>query len=115
MPGCARYAEEYHGKSMQKAFINVSAVLGGYRSIKEMGLDWKQFQGSVSEYNNLLQLFEVNRVMYFEGIEGQRRVAKEIFGGDKRRVYRSVTPFREILVGSKKPLKETLRWSPDLR
>ena len=115
MSGYARYAEKYHGKAMQKAFINVSAVLGGYWGMKEIGLNWKQFGGSVSEYYNLFQLFEVNKAMDFEGIEGQRKVAEEIFEGDKKRAYRNVSLFREVLVGSKKPLKDTMRWLPNLR
>ena len=115
MSGYARYAEKYHGKAMQKAFINVSAVLGGYWGMKEIGLNWKKFRGSVFEYYNLFQLFEVNKAMDFEGIEGQRKVAEEIFGGDKRRAYLNVSLFREVLVGSKKPLKDTMRWLPNLR
>ena len=115
MSGYGKYAEEYHGKAMQKAFINVSAVLGGYWGMKEIGLNWKQFGGSVSEYYNLFQLFEVNKAMDFEGIEGQRKVAEEIFEGDKKRAYRNVSLFREVLVGSKKPLKDTMRWLPNLR
>ena len=115
MSGYGRYAKEYHGENMQKAFKNVSAVLGGYWGMKEAGLNWKHFIGSVSEYDNLLQLFEVNKAMDFAGIEGQRRVAEEIFGGDKKRAYLNVSLFREILVGSKKPLKDTMGWLPNLR
>ena len=115
MSGYARYAEEYHGENMEKAFKNASAVLGGYWGMKEIGLNWKKFRGSVFEYYNLLQLFEINKAMDFKGIEGQRKVAEEIFGGDKKRAYRNVSLFREVLVGSKKPLKDTMRWLPNLR
>ena len=115
MSGYARYAERYHGKAMLKAFKNVSAVLGGYWGMKEAGLNWKNFPGSVSEYDNLLLLFEVNKAMDFAGIEGQRKVADKVFGGDKKRAYQNVSLFREVLVGSKKPLKDTMGWLPNLR
>ncbi|MCY4512766.1 MAG: hypothetical protein OXB86_03660 [Bdellovibrionales bacterium] len=115
MSGYARYAKEYHDGAMEKAFKKVSSVLGGYQSMKEIGLNWNKFRGSVSEYNNLLQLFEANKVMDFKGIEGQKKVAKEVFGGNKRRAYRNVSVFREILVGSKKPLQETMGWLLNLK
>ena len=115
MSGYGKYAKKYHGGNMQKAFLNVSSVLGGYWGMKEIGLNWKQFKGSVLEYDNLLQLFEVNRAMDFAGIEGQRKVADKVFGGDKKRAYLNVSIFREILVGSKKPLKDTMGWLLNLR
>ena len=115
MSGYGKYAKKYHGGNMHKAFLNVSSVLGGYWGMKEIGLNWKQFKGSVLEYDNLLQLFEVNRAMDFAGIEGQRKVADKVFGGDKKRAYLNVSIFREILVGSKKPLKDTMGWLLNLR
>ena len=85
MSGYARYAEKYHGGNMKKAFVNVSAVLGGYWGMKEIGLDWKKFRGSVSEYYNLLQLFEVNRVMDFEGPRrAEEKLRKRFLEGIKK-------------------------------
>ena len=50
--------------------------------MKNLGLDWKCFLGTVFEYQNLAQLFKNNDSLAFQGVEGQKRVAKEIFKDD---------------------------------
>ena len=64
--------------------MNVSSVLGGHANMKSLGLDWKCFFGTVFEYQNLAQLFKNNDPLAFQGVEGQKRVAKEIFKDDLR-------------------------------
>ena len=113
MSGYAEFAEKEYDSDMPKAFRNVSAVLGGYWGMKKLNLGWKQFQGSVLEYKNLIQLFSKYPPEYFQGIEGQKRVAKEIFEGHNRRTYTNVSVLREMLLGSREAFTD-LEWSPQL-
>ena len=98
---------------MQKAFQNVSSALGGHINMKSLGLDWKQFTGNASQYWNLIQLFKDNDITKFQGVEGQKRVAKEIFKDDLKRTYRNVSALREHLLGSWEAFKD-LGWSSNL-
>lgn len=113
MDGCARYAEQYHKGNMQKAFTNVSVVLGGYWGIQKLNLRWSQFQGSSSEYYKLIQFFKDHQAMDFKGPDGQREVAKRIFKGHNRRTYNNVSILREILFDNWDVFKE-LNWSKNL-
>ena len=116
MSGYARFARDHYGRDMSKTFKNISAVLGGRINMKLLGLDeWKSFQGSSVEYYNLIQLFQEMEIEELQGLEGQRKVAEEIFEGNKRRAYRNVSLFREVLIGNKKPLKDTMKWLPTLK
>ena len=63
---------------MSKAFVNVSSVLGGHANMKSLGLDWKQFNGKLSEYKKLFFLFKNNDPLAFQGVEGQKKLAKKI-------------------------------------
>ena len=114
MKGYPKYTKKYHQEGMEKAFQNVSAVLGGYWGMKKMNLQWKQFKGSVSEYYKLRQLFENYSATDFEGLKGQREVANKIFKGHTRRTYTNVSILREILFGSRKAFNE-LKWSINLK
>ena len=55
--GYALFAKDHYGEAMLKAFKNISSVLGGHANMKNLGLDWKCFFGTVFEYQNLAQLF----------------------------------------------------------
>ena len=113
MEGYAEFAKKEYDSDMSKAFKNISAVLGGYWGMKKLDLGWKQFQGSVSEYKNLIQLFSKYPIERFQGIEGQKKVAKEIFEGHNKRTYRNVSVLREMLLGSREAFTD-LEWSLDL-
>ena len=116
MSGQALFAREHYGRNMQKTFQNVSVVLGGHINMNLLGLDeWKVFQGSSEEYYNLIQLFQEREIKELQGLEGQKKVAEDIFEGDKERAYRNVSLLREVLVGNKKPLKDTLKWLSNLK
>ena len=108
--GYALFAKDHYGGAMLKAFKNVSSVLGGHANMKILGLDWKQFNGKSSEYWKLFLLFKNNDPLAFQGVEGQKKVAKEIFKGDLKRTYRNVSSLRVHLLGSWEAFKD-LGWS----
>ena len=99
MDGYALFAETHYDGDMQKAFKNVSAVLGGASNMKNLGLGWKCFFGNVSEYQKLIQLFKDNDITEFQGIEEQKKVAREIFKGEPKRAYRNGLYFKRNLIG----------------
>ena len=109
----ALFAKDHYDGDMKKAFMNVSSVLGGHANMKSLGLDWKCFFGTVFEYQNLAQLFKNNDPLAFQGVEGQKRVAKEIFKDDLKRTYRNVSSLRVHLLGSWEAFKD-LGWSSNL-
>ena len=109
--GYALYAEDYYNEDMNKAFINVSAVLGGAANMRELGLGWKVFKGSADEYHKLVQMFEETNITELRGKAGQEKVAKEIFKGDVKKTYANVSALRELLLGNRETFK-TLKWSP---
>ena len=113
MDGYALFSEDHYEDFMQKAFINVSSVLGGHINMKILGLDWKKFNGNASEYWNLIQLFKDNDIIKLKGVEGQKRVAKEVFKDDIKRTHRNVSILRETLLGSWEAFKD-LEWSSNL-
>ena len=108
--GYALYAEDYYNEDMNKAFQNVSAVLGGAANMRELGLGWKTFRGSADEYHKLVQMFEETNITELRGREGQEKVAKEIFKGDVKKTYKNVSALRELLLGDWETFK-TLKWS----
>ena len=113
MEGYARFAKEHYGGDMQKAFKNISAVLGGHIYMKAFGLDWKCFFGNVEEYQSLVQLFLETEITEFQGIEGQQKVAERIFKNDLKRTYINVSVLREMLLGSREAFTN-LEWAASL-
>ena len=111
--GYALFAKDYYDRAMLKAFKNVSSVLGGHANMKNLGLDWKQFNGKSSEYWKLFLLFKNNDPLVFQGVKGQKKVAKEIFKGNTKRTYNNVSALREHLLGSWEAFKD-LGWSSNL-
>ena len=111
--GYPLFAKDHYGEAMLKAFMNISSVLGGHANMKNLGLDWKCFFGTVFEYQNLAQLFKNNDPLAFQGVEGQKKVAKEIFKGNTKRTYNNVSALREHLLGSLEAFKD-LGWSSNL-
>ena len=110
MEGYALFAKDHYDGNMLKAFQNVSSVLAGHINMKSLGLDWKVFFGMEFEYQNLVQLFKNTDPLKFQGVEGQKTVAKEIFKGDTKRTYRNVSSLRVHLLGSWEAFKD-LGWS----
>ena len=50
MEGYALFADRHYDGNMLKAYMNISAILGGVKRTRELGLGWKQFPGTVSEF-----------------------------------------------------------------
>ena len=107
--GYVSFSKEYYEDNMHKAFVNVSAVLGGHLAMEGLGLGWIHFDGSVSEYENLFRLFANNPLQSFQGIAGKQRVAKEVFKGNGVRTYRNISVLREFLLGGRQVFKD-LKW-----
>ena len=109
MEGYALFSERHFVGNMQKAYMNISAILGGVKSVRELGLDWKKFQGSVNQFHALKGLFDRYTVKQLKGSEGQGQVAGKIFNGDRRKTYDNVSILREELLGDRKAFNE-LKW-----
>ena len=109
MKGYASFAEKYFEGDMQKAYKNVSAVLGGVLEMRKLNIGWKNFQGTVDQFKDLKKLFESNKREELKGEKGQSRVAREIFKGNKRKAYDMVSALREYLLGRAEAFDE-LDW-----
>ena len=107
MEGYARFAEEYYAGDMKKAYINVSSVLGGVHATRKLGLGWKQIQGSVSQFNALKEIFSIYSVKELK--EMQSQIARDIFDGDKSKLYVNVSVLREELIGDRETFNK-LNW-----
>ena len=107
--GYVNFSKKYFEGDMQKAYLNVSAVLGGVLEVRKLKLGWKKFQGTVDQFKDLKKLFESIEREELEGEKGQSRVAREIFKGNKIKAYDMVSALREELLGSKEGFKE-LNW-----
>ena len=107
--GYASFAKKYFEGNMQKAYKNVSAVLGGVLEMRRLKLDWKSFQGTVDQFKDLKKLFESIEREELKGEKGQLRVAREIFKGNKIKAYGMVSALREELLGRAEAFDE-LDW-----
>ena len=99
MEGCARFAEKYVDGQMQKAFINVSAVLN---RVEFTELDWQQFQGTTVQFHALLEDFSKHYPEGYKDLKGQQRLANQIFKGDMLKTYRNVSVLRGHFFGEDK-------------
>ena len=101
--GNARYAERHHDSHMERAFINVSAVLSTAEMKK---LNWKTFQGTTEQFYQLRDYFKAHRFEDYQGHEGQRKIAVLIFKGSLRAAYMNVSTLREYLFSNKDEFKD---------
>ena len=99
MDGYALFSEKYMDGQMPKAFQNVSAVLdkAGFAD-----LGWKKFQGTAVQFHALLEDFIEHYPEGYKGLEGQQRLADQIFKGDKLITYRNVSVLRGYFFGEDK-------------
>ena len=107
--GYALFAEKYFEGNMQKAYLNVSAVLGGVLEMRRLNIGWKQFQGTIDQFKDLKKLFKSIEREELKGEKGQLRVAREIFKGNKIKAYAMVSALREELLESAETFDE-LNW-----
>ena len=75
-----------------------------------LGLGWKKIQGSVSQYEDLIELFSITDTAALQGLEGQKFVADKIFKGGTISTYRNVSVLRLELLGDREAFK-SLGWS----
>ena len=107
--GYVNFAKKYFEGNMQKAYQNVSSVLGGVLEMRRLNIGWKQFQGTTDQFKELKDLFKNNKREELEGEKGQLRVAREIFKGNKIKAYGMVSALREELLGRAEAFDE-LDW-----
>ena len=89
--GYLKFAKEYYGGYMSKAFQNVSAVLEKNK-FKELG--WQYFQGHAEEFKELQKkILKANGSIKKEylGQDGYLKFAKEHFGGSMQRAFQNVS------------------------
>ena len=104
--GLARFARG-HDEKREFAYVGtwyskVSAALGGFRVLRKLGFKWKDFKGTVLEYETLVRLFKEYPLEAFQGAGGQDFVAQRVFKGDKGRAYLNVSILREELLGDRR-------------
>ena len=114
MEGYARFARDHGGAGRQSKMIpvfkNISAALGGKSEMERLGLGWKVFQGNVSQYQALIEFFKITDRATFQGLEGQKLVADEIFAGKTKLAYLNVSTLRVELLGNREAFTG-LGWS----
>ena len=76
MDGFAAFSDKYYESNMLKTFINISAVLGGKKEMKRLGLGWKAFFGNSSQYHELVEFFRRTDRELLKGFEGQKLTAE---------------------------------------
>ena len=107
MKGYIMCAEKYFDDDMQKAYKNVSAVLGGSEVMEQIG--WQSYQGPVSEFNGLSSkiLNEDGSIKEkYKGMLGYAKFAKEHFESDMQKTYTNVSA---VLGGGSRLMKQ-LAW-----
>ena len=107
--GYVNFAKKYFEGNMQKAYQNVSSVLGGVLEMRRLNIGWKQFQGTTDQFKDLKKLFKSIEREELKGEKGQLRVAREIFKGNKIKAYDMVSALREELLESAEAFDE-LDW-----
>ena len=113
----------HYNSNMNKAYGNVSAVLGGKDALKEFGLEeWKSIQLFTGPYHELIRLFQEAAASYasasaaglsdetaFYGDKGQEEIAERFFQGNKKAAYMNVSMIRETLFGCREAFN-ALKW-----
>ncbi len=110
MDGYETLAKDHYEGMMEKTFVNVSAVFGGTKAMIKLEIEWKSFAGSVVQYEKLIQLFEGNDMSVFQGREGQKSIANELFKGNTIKTYINVSTLRERLLGGDRRRFSLLNW-----
>lgn len=106
--GYPRFADDHFDGDMQKTFQNVSAV----STKQEMAdLGWKAFQGSTTQFNDLIEDFINHYPDGWIGLDGQQRIADQIFRGNRIATYKNVSVLRVYLFGGDGSEFRELGWS----
>ena len=106
--GYANFAKKYFEGDMPKTYINVSAVLGGGSRLMKQ-LDWQQYHGQVSDFNELRDkiLNEDGSIKEeYKGSDGYALFAEDYFEGNMEKAYKNVSA---VLGGGSRLMKQ-LDW-----
>ncbi|MCY4321985.1 MAG: hypothetical protein OXC37_06270, partial [Bdellovibrionaceae bacterium] len=91
MDGYVKFAKKHYNGHMKKAYINISAIL----TKKQLQiLAWKQFQGTVREYIELIAkiLNEKGEIRAeYMGMEGYIKFADEYYNGQMQKAYMNIS------------------------
>ena len=110
MAGYVLFAKKYFKNNMQKAYKNVSAVLGGGDSRLMKQLDWQEYIGLVSEFNKLRENIlnkDGSIKEEYKGSDGYVKFAKNRFKSDMKKAYQNVSA---VLGGGGSRLMKQLDW-----
>ena len=109
MSGYAKFAEKYFEGDMQKAYINVSAVLGGGSQLMKQ-LSWQAYQGQASGFNKKRHEILKDGLIReeYKGMSGYAKFAEEHFEGNMQKTYKNVSAILGGVVGSQ--LMKQLAW-----
>ena len=91
MEGYLLYADTFYKGDMQKAYKNVSAVLGTMQA-----LDWQSFRGTSHELRKMQILDDEGKVRpKYKGMEGYLLYADTFYEGDMQKTYMNVSAVLE--------------------
>ena len=107
--GYVRFADQHYAGDMQKAFNNVSAVLGGAENMRHLSIMWKKFRGFTAQYNILINVFVNKPLKYFIGQKGLQKVADKVFKGNINITFRNVSTLRHLLFKNPNDFR-ALKW-----
>ena len=103
--GQIRFADMHYNSNMNKAYGNVSAVLGGKDAMKALGLEeWTVFKGGTEEFRALRGKIldsEGNVRKEYLGRGGQIRFADRYYKGNMNKTYQNVS----AVLGGKDAMK----------
>ena len=108
MDGYVKFAKEHFESDMQKAYKNVSSVLGGGSRLMKQ-LDWQGYQGQVSDFNKIRDKIlnkDGSIKEEYKGMDGYIKFAKEHFESDMQKAYKNVS---SVLGGGSRLMKQ-LDW-----
>ena len=92
--GYVNFVKKYFEGNMQKAYQNVSVVLGGGGSRLMKQLDWQQYQGQVSEFNKIRdKILNKDGLIKeeYKGMDGYIKFAEEYFNGNMHKAYQNIS------------------------
>ena len=106
--GYINFSKKYFEDDMEKAYKNVSAVLGGGSRLMKQ-LDWQGYQGQMSDFNKLMEkiLNEDGSIREeYTGSDGYASFAEKYFEGDMLKAYKNVS----AVLGGGSSLMKQLDW-----
>ena len=98
--GYVKFADEYFLGDMSQAYKNIPALLDEFPPMIFSDLKWERFKGTTDQFKQLKDVFNTTDLTKFNGITGQRKIARRIFQEDMEAAYDNVFAFREELLGS---------------